>query len=262
MTTLCKKRICLAASNIFDKWLGKDFKRERKGKTDTLPEVKGTPVNFSSKLKWKKLTVEPQRYIIQKVLSPTTTDLWCRPQRMGVWLTWCLCVEETETHFVVDSCKVWKQCICVAGMLKTVVLLQQTQFTAFLLQVLRKSQHMQHKTKFWIKSADEDKPQVEPAWYNVMFGRPRTFSLIAWYFSFSLAWHHLNFRTAIVRGADIKWALHHWPNAHFFLGKFLPESSWIWMKQPKYLQKRIINENSQENTKSPQNQNVLQNQQF
>ena len=102
MTTLCKKRICLAASNIFDKWLGKDFKRERKGKTDTLPEVKGTPVNFSSKLKWKKLTVEPQRYIIQKVLSPTTTDLWCRPQRMGVWLTWCLFVEEMDTHFVVD----------------------------------------------------------------------------------------------------------------------------------------------------------------
>ena len=34
-------------------------------------------------------------------------------------------------------------------------------------------------------------------------------------FSFSLAWHHLNFRTAIVRGADIKWALHHCPNAIF-----------------------------------------------
>ena len=110
-----------------------------------------------------------------------------------------------------------------------IVLLQQTQFTAFWLQLLRKSQHMQHRTKFWIKSADEDKPQVVPAWYNVMFGRPRTFSLIAWYFSFSLAWHHLNFRTAIVRGADIKWALHHCPTPTFFSGNFFRsplESEW------------------------------------
>ena len=113
-------------------------------------------------------------------------------------------------------------------MLKT-VLLQQTQFTAFWLQLLRKSQHMQHRTKFWIKSADEDRPRVVPAWYNVMFGRPRTFSLIAWYFSFSLAWHHLNFRTAIVRGADIKWALHHCPTPTFFSGNFFRsplESEW------------------------------------
>ena len=115
-----------------------------------------------------------------------------------------------------------------AGMLKT-VLLQQTQFTAFWLQLLRKSQHMQHRTKFWIKSADEDRPRVVPAWYNVMFGRPRTFSLIAWYFSFSLAWHHLNFRTAIVRGADIKWALHHCPTPTIFWGNFFRsplESEW------------------------------------
>ena len=52
---------------------------------------------------------------------------------------------------------------------------------------------------------------------HVVFGHPHMFYFIAWYFSFSLAWHHLNFRRAIVsRVGDIKWALHHCPTSTSF----------------------------------------------
>ena len=64
------------------------------------------------------------------------------------------------------SQKIGKQCIFVAGRLRTAVLLQKPWFTAFLSRMSRKTQDTRLEVNILRKFANEDKLQVLHPWYT------------------------------------------------------------------------------------------------
>ena len=98
--------------------IGKDFKQERKGKTETLREVKRDSSELFNQTEMEKVdSWSPKLYHPKSpqssVLLLLTCDALLTEWECG-WPGVCL-LRKWILILLLTDCKVWKQCICVAG---------------------------------------------------------------------------------------------------------------------------------------------------